>query len=88
MPSLSNRNGNGYWLDSSTGGMVWRPSPGGDSLEMQKDHIADYAPVCGAPGSPPGGGGGGSGGNGGAGGGVSGVDDIHGGHGSERNQQR
>ncbi|KAH8293289.1 hypothetical protein KR018_007564, partial [Drosophila ironensis] len=89
MPSLSNRNGNGYWLDSSTGGMVWRPSPGGDSLEMQKDHIADYAPVCGGPGSPPGGGGGaGSGGSGGAGGGVGGVDDIHGGHGSERNQQR
>ncbi|XP_001968288.3 roundabout homolog 2 [Drosophila erecta] len=87
MPSLSTRNGNGYWLDSSTGGMVWRPSPGGDSLEMQKDHIADYAPVCGAPGSPAGGGAS-SGGSGGAGSGASGGDDIHGGHGSERNQQR
>jgi len=87
MPSLSARNGNGYWLDSSTGGMVWRPSPGGDSLEMQKDHIADYAPVCGAPGSPAGGGTS-SGGSGGAGSGASGGDDIHGGHGSERNQQR
>ncbi|XP_017075898.2 roundabout homolog 2 [Drosophila eugracilis] len=87
MPSLSTRNGNGYWLDSSTGGMVWRPSPGSDSLEMQKDHIADYAPVCGAPGSPAGGGAG-SGGSGGAGSGASGGDDIHGGHGTERNQQR
>ncbi|XP_033235599.1 protein sax-3 [Drosophila pseudoobscura] len=94
MPSLSTRNGNGYWLDASTGGMVWRPSPSGDSLEMHKDHIADYAPVCGAvsPGAGAGGGGGGAGsggpGSGGGAGGISGVDDIHGGHGSERNQQR
>ncbi|XP_054744104.1 protein sax-3 [Anastrepha obliqua] len=45
MPSLS-RNGNGYWLDSSSGGMVWRTSPSGDTLDLQKDQIADYAPVC------------------------------------------
>ncbi|XP_068150662.1 LOW QUALITY PROTEIN: roundabout homolog 2 [Drosophila tropicalis] len=93
MPSLSTRNGNGYWLDASTGGMVWRPSPSGDSLEMQKDHIADYAPVCGASG----GGGGGSGSSGTSGassgnsssgiGGPGCIDDIHG-HGNERNQQR
>ncbi|XP_034667515.1 roundabout homolog 2 isoform X1 [Drosophila subobscura] len=89
MPSLSTRTGNGYWLDASTGGMVWRPSPSGDSLEMQKDHIADYAPVCGAvsPGTVGVAGAGGPGGVGAASG-ISGVDDIHGGHGSERNQQR
>ncbi|TMW49609.1 hypothetical protein DOY81_005313 [Sarcophaga bullata] len=45
MPSLS-RNGNGYWLDASTGGMVWRTQPSGDTLDMQKDQIDDYAPVC------------------------------------------
>lgn len=45
MPSLS-RNGNGYWLDASTGGMVWRTQPTGDTLDMQKDQIDDYAPVC------------------------------------------
>nr|XP_036224307.1 Down syndrome cell adhesion molecule-like protein Dscam2 [Bactrocera oleae] len=45
MPSLS-RNGNGYWLDASSGGMVWRTSPSGDTLDLQKDQIADYAPVC------------------------------------------
>ncbi|XP_055837660.1 protein sax-3 [Episyrphus balteatus] len=44
MPSLS-RNGNGFWLDASTGGMVWRPSAT-DAMDMQKDQIADYAPVC------------------------------------------
>lgn len=44
MPSLS-RNGNGFWLDASTGGMVWRPSAS-DAMDMQKDQIADYAPVC------------------------------------------
>jgi len=78
MPSLSTRNGNGYWLDASTGGMVWRTSPSGDTLDMQKDHIADYAPVCGASsgaGIAPGGANGGN------------IDDIHG-HASERNHQR
>lgn len=94
MPSLSTRNGNGYWLDASTGGMVWRTSPSGDTLDMQKDHIADYAPVCGASaaGSTGGGGSGGgatgSSGSGGVGGGGGGcIDDIHG-HASERNHQR
>lgn len=45
MPSLS-RNGNGYWLDASTGGMVWRTQPSGDALDMQKDQMDDYTPVC------------------------------------------
>lgn len=91
MPSLSTRNGNGYWLDASTGGMVWRTSPSGDTLDMQKDHIADYAPVCGASaaGSTGGGGGGGATGSSSSGGGGGGgcIDDIHG-HASERNHQR
>ncbi|XP_060663924.1 protein sax-3 [Drosophila nasuta] len=79
MPSLSTRNGNGYWLDASTGGMVWRTSPSGDTLDMQKDHIADYAPVCGS--NAGAGVASGSGANG------SNIDDIHG-HASERNHQR
>ncbi|XP_037958391.1 protein sax-3 [Teleopsis dalmanni] len=45
MPNLS-RNGNGFWLDATAGGMVWRTSPSGDTLDLQKDQIADYAPVC------------------------------------------
>ncbi|XP_017859874.1 PREDICTED: protein sax-3 [Drosophila arizonae] len=80
MPSLSTRNGNGYWLDASTGGMVWRTSPSGDTLDMQKDHIADYAPVCGASGA-------GSGGATTSSGNTGGIDDIHG-HAGERNHQR
>ncbi|KAL9923994.1 roundabout 2 isoform 2-T2 [Glossina fuscipes fuscipes] len=46
MPSLTRGTGNGYWLDASTGGMVWRPTPSGDTIDMQKDQIDDYAPVC------------------------------------------
>ncbi|XP_002051718.3 roundabout homolog 2 [Drosophila virilis] len=89
MPSLSTRNGNGYWLDASTGGMVWRTSPSGDTLDMQKDHIADYAPVCGASGASSGGatGSSSSGGGNGNGNGSGGIDDIHG-HAGERNHQR
>lgn len=45
MPSLA-RTGNGYWLDASTGGMVWRATPTGDTIDMQKDQIDDYSPVC------------------------------------------
>ncbi|KAH8419317.1 hypothetical protein KR222_004805, partial [Zaprionus bogoriensis] len=86
MPNLSTRNGNGYWLDASTGGMVWRTSPSGDTLDMQKDHIADYAPVCGASAAGSGGPTGSSGGGGNGGGGGC-IDDIHG-HAGERNHQR
>uniref|UniRef100_A0A1A9VZK0 Uncharacterized protein n=1 Tax=Glossina brevipalpis TaxID=37001 RepID=A0A1A9VZK0_9MUSC len=46
MPSLTRGTGNGYWLDASTGGMVWRQTPSGDTIDMQKDQIDDYAPVC------------------------------------------
>lgn len=46
LPNLTRNPGNGYWLDASTGGMVWRTSPTGDTIDMQKDQIEDYAPVC------------------------------------------
>ncbi|KAL5281899.1 ROBO1.2 family protein [Megaselia abdita] len=46
MPNLS-RNDNGFWIDSPSGGMIWRSSePHPNTLNIQKEQIADYTPIC------------------------------------------
>lgn len=46
MPSLA-RNDNGFWIDSPSGGMIWRSSePHANIMNIQKEHIADYTPIC------------------------------------------